>query len=674
MKHLQFKITCLLLFSVSINFISFAADLAVFDMTGRNGEIEKTERQLYSAQYLADISGISYLTTSNLQEALEHSIILLSSPISNNSFTAAELETICSWVKEGGVVMSPALTTFNSLNSASFAELFGISTEAKPEKSSARKLINWNPDYYADRELEYFDEPEERETSIGTVKSYSVSPNGCDVLANFSDGQAAVVRNRLEKGTAYLIGVAWRDVVQRNQLNKDQNSSRRYNNGFEPSSDIWALFLRSVYTASRDVAVWKFTVPGGFTQLLVPTHDCDSRTAYDAMHFMSDYEKSMNCKGHYFLTTHYFSDKINFGHSYLADFYNEESIPKARALLEAGHTVGSHSVCHFPDFYNVRNTDIVSKESYAKRATCVDGVSTGASTWAELVLSKQILETDLSNNVRSFRSGHLCVNPDIPETLENNGYHFQSCYTAGDLLSEFPFFGRLTNTWEGELSTVLTIPLHISDVYNSSSSEGSLSDNNWEHHPCLDQWETAMKKLRGNYASAVILIHPNRDWKMELEKRLVGRLDSENVKLYNFEEYGDFWLSRHNCHFTFEYEPASATLTIQTSNAEEIALRQMPFAVDTYDSIEKAYISDTATGNKMATVISRIDSHRLLVVPTTTSVGGNAIEDITGENIGADFDDSIYDIAGRRICTDITDLPKGIYIMKINEKIQKIKI
>ncbi len=94
----------------------------------------------------------------------------------------------------------------------------------------------------------------------------------------------------------------------------------------------------------------------------------------------------------------------------------------------------------------------MTKEEYAHRATCVDGTSTGASTWAEIVLSKQIIEEDLGNNVRSFRSGHLCVNPDFHAMLETGDYAFQSCYTGGDILSEFPFFGHFDNGWEKDQS------------------------------------------------------------------------------------------------------------------------------------------------------------------------------------------------------------------------------
>lgn len=96
--------------------------------------------------------------------------------------------------------------------------------------------------------------------------------------------------------------------------------------------------------------------------------------------------------------------------------------------MSQGHTVGSHSIGHFPDFSKSERfpLNVVTEEEYALTADHDEttGITTGGSTWAEIVLSKQILERDLGNNVRSFRSGHLCVNKHIPEALSIGDYDF----------------------------------------------------------------------------------------------------------------------------------------------------------------------------------------------------------------------------------------------------------
>ena len=99
-------------------------------------------------------------------------------------------------------------------------------------------------------------------------------------------------------------------------------------------------------------------------------------------------------------------------------------------------TVGSHSIGHFPDFSKTERfpLTVVTKDEYRPRHDKVTGVTAGGSTWTETALSKQILEADLGNKVRSFRSGHLCMNKNIPVALRDAGYEFSSCYSAGDLL------------------------------------------------------------------------------------------------------------------------------------------------------------------------------------------------------------------------------------------------
>lgn len=635
---------------------SMKANIAVLDMSGRNSGEQETSGdyscQLYSAQYLCDIAGYPYFVTKDLSEAMRADVILLASVVSHSSFADEEWENIADWLEGGGAMLSPAIKSYSADGCQWMERIFGIDTSQPIQKRSDRNLICWNDEYAEDKELEYFDEPEEKETSIGSVKSFGFKTGECDVLANFSNGDPAVIRKWHGNGRSYMVPVAWRDVVARNQLNKDQSASRCYNNGFEPSSDIWAFFLRSIHAAHVGISAWKFTSPGGYLQVLVPTHDCDSRTAFQEMHWMGDYEKSLGLRGHYFLTTHYYSDKKVFGHEYLSDFYDETGIASAKNLFNDGHTMGSHSVCHFPDFASVRNTDIVTRDEYALRATCIDGKSTGASSWAEIVMSKNIIEEDFGNHVRSFRSGHLCVNPDFHAMMEEGGYEFQSCYTAGDLLSEFPFFGRMDNQWGGELSKVLTIPLHISDVYNENTGL-PLNNDTWETHPAPDQWAEAMRKLRGNYASAVLLIHPNREWKMTLEKRLVERLPLGDVGFFNFEDYGDFWKTRLKTEYTLEYDADTRTVTIFT-DLESLEKNKLTYAVEKGgQDVVSVIFRDSVSGRSVESVIKELDSDRLLAVPVTFG----SVEEI---KTTSNRTPGLYDMQGRLVATE--NPGTGLYV------------
>lgn len=551
-----------------------AQPVALLDLTTRNGEQEEADRHLYSADYMLELSGVSYFTTDDLERATtESDIILFSSPVNGKTFSEEELDMLANWVGTGGVLVAPAVTEITER----LTTLFGISSVLQGRE---RYALVWEGNNEA--ELTYLDEPEERTVSLGNprynaVKSFGYSTATADILARF-DGtrEAAVVRNAVGEGFVYSVGILWRDVIQRSQLNKDFEAQRAYSNAFEPSADVYALFFRAVCAKYRPVSVWKFTIPGGYQSVLIPTHDCDSRTAYDAMHYLSDYEQKLGLHAHYFLTVHYFRNE-----GYMSQFYDDASIAKARKLVQAGHTVGSHSIGHFPDFSKTERFPliVVTEDEYRPTYDVDSKTTTGGSTWAEIVLSKQILERDLGNTVRSFRSGHLCMNKNIPEACRQGSYSFGSSYGAGDVLSEFPFKERIGNDWAGGESGVLQMPLHISDVISSDP----VDDDNWQHHPGK-YWLPVLNKLAGNYAPCILLVHPNREWKMSMQKSLIEQMDKSRIGLWNFEAYGDFWLQRCTLDFDYCYIAEKRKVIIRVSNIGQV--NGIPFAIDVHDKAE----------------------------------------------------------------------------------------
>ena len=548
----------------------------VLDIVQRSGELENssdTGRNLYSAEYIMDVAGVPYSVASSLQEAMDKGvIILLSSGVKATTFTEEEWGKLQDWVKEGGILVAPALIDVPM----GAAAVFGISSSSY---NKLRISFHWSDNHLADKELEYMDQPEEQTIALGnssgkegetSVKTYGYSVGTAETLASFNTGETAVSRNAVGSGYAYTFGFLWRDVIQRSQLNKDFSASRAYSNAFEPSADIYSLFIRSLYAKANDVTVWKFTVPGGYESVLIPTHDCDSKTAYDEMHWISEYEKQLGMKAHFFLTAHFYRDT-----SYLSAFYDNSAIVNSKKLIANGHTVGSHSIGHFPDFNKTERfpLTVVAKDEYRPHHDVVTGITAGGSTWAETALSKQILEADLGTKVRSFRSGHLCMNKNIPLALRNSGFEFSSCYSAGDLLSSFPFFERIGNEWAGELSSVLQIPLHFSDVISSDP----MNEQNWMKKPAM--WLEVLNKLKGNYAPSVLLIHPNREWKMLAQKMLVESMDRNAVGLYNFEDYGDFWVERNSIDFQYSYNEDKKKLAIQV-NSLNLNAKAYAFGLD----------------------------------------------------------------------------------------------
>ena len=598
--------------------------VCVLDITNRISELEASSRNVYSAEYMVELAGLPYFTTTSLSDAMQKStMILLSSEVKKSAFTADELNSLSQWVDKGGILVSPAASVVNNSTADATAakNLFGV---ASSSKNKARYQLIWSADHYDDKELEYIDEPEERTTSLGRGKNLTgesinsfaytlLNDADTEVLANFDDNTNAVIRRSLGKGKVYLFGYLWRDVIQRSQLNKDFEAQRKPSNAFEPSADVTPLFLRSAFTRNQRVSVWKFTIPDGFQSLIIPTHDCDSRTAYDSMFYMSEYERDLRLKAHYFLTAHYFRDP-----GYLSAFYDGITKEKARQLLTDGHTVGSHSICHFPDFSMGDRfpMDVVTMEEYAKvahhEADGSDvGITTGGSTWAEVVLSKQIIANDLGNNVRSFRTGHLCMNNNIPGAEQEAGYEFSSCFAAGDVLSEFPFRERLGKTWNGDFNGVLVMPLHISDVISASP----INEENWSQKSAM--WHIIQGKLQGNYAPAILLIHPNRRWKMLAEELFVNMTDLTKVGLYNFEDWGDFWNARRELDFDYFYNESDGTLDINLNNTDQ-TVDHLRFAIDqtsVSDEVQDIRIFNSEGKQIAYGEVEPIADNRLLITP-----------------------------------------------------------
>ena len=557
--------------------------IAILDVTGPNKESENQTRNIASAEYMLEIAGFPFFTTTSCTDAVDRaSMIIISSPILSGSkatFTSDEIKTLIDYVKEGGIIFAPAIE--GKLNDG-LSELFGISEHSSTSKNHT--TYTWVD--LTRPEMIYFDEPEETTVCIGEISTVSATVSTATPLAYFdNDPDAiAITCNELGQGAAYMCGFRWRDVIERLHLNKGLGLSGR-SQTFSPYSDITAFLIRAAFTARNPLCAWKFTVPGGHRSVLIPTHDCDSRTAYDEMHWMADYETSMGLNGHYFMTVHYFRQP-----QYLAQFYCDETKPAVRKLLEAGHTVGSHSVCHYPDFSITERFPMTpfTAEEYAEYATrdVESGISTG-STLAEFQISKELLEKDFNFTVRSFRSGHLCVNKNFPLAHTTCGYQFSSCYTAPSLHCQFPIPQRMNNDWSGEKNGVLQIPLHFSDVY---SGDDKMDEDNWQEKPAL--WFEIFNKLKNNYASSVVLIHPNREWKMEAEKMLVEMMDLRECGLYNFEEYGDFWNARRDFNFDTYYDPATGKVTLK-ANSTDLAINQaLGILIDGYADITSVTLID----------------------------------------------------------------------------------
>ncbi len=575
--------------------------VALFDLTTKKDPLDDA-RNLYSAQHILRISGVPFFETSDMSTATGASLILISSPIEVGSLTQLEIEALTKWVDGGGVLISPVC------KDQALQDLFGFS--GAPNYHKNRYLMDWADN--SNPELVYFDHENEQTISLGennggnnVIKSYGYTlANSSKALATFDTKEVAVIRNAKGKGRTYLFGLEWRDVIQRPQLNRDFEAERIYSNGFEPSADVFPLFVRSVWNDIQTISVWKHTVPNGYKTVLIPTHDVDATTGYDSMIFMSNYEKESNIKGHYFITTRYLADDI------AKPYYIDRTIALTKGLLKNGHSLGSHSVGHFPDLsdddkFPLGSMDVNRNNYYPQY---IDGQTENATTQGEIKVSKDILEADFGVDIKSFRSGHLLTNSFLTQALSNSDYKFSSCFTACDLLTGFPFYERMGQDWSGKLTSVLQIPIHVSDVF---SGDKITAENYMQK---VNIWENIVTQHKNNYTPCIVLIHPNREWKMLAMKGLFDRVNRTDYGFYNLDDYGDFWNNRNNFEMEFDYQEDEKQLIIRASAEDIKRAATMGIMVESKLQIKHYRLIDDKFKDYTISVSSFGDGKNLVVI------------------------------------------------------------
>ena len=174
-------------------------------------------------------------------------------------------------------------------------------------------------------------------------------------------------------------------------------------------------------------------------------------------------------------------------------------------------------------------------------------------------MSKNTLEADNpGRNIRTFRAGHLAYPDQLVNVLEDLGYEYNSSYSASDVLNNFPFQNKKSRSFSGENSTVYEIPVTISDVFHDDpiSAENIFSK--------ADIWLETTRKNKGNGAPTVLLIHPNRQYKLDGMQYYLDQI-SEDIEIMEMENFGDFWRAREAQEFTTTL--TNGQLTIQLTSA-----------------------------------------------------------------------------------------------------------
>lgn len=493
----------------------------------------ETNNSRYQATLnLMRLTGIPFDTTSSLDTALLYPVVITASRFSDSALTTTQTIQLKNYVSSGGVIITSAL------RDTSLLDLFGISTT---NSDNTLTTLTWDTTGLSP----YFslvNDSLEVNVSVGDpdevnfyTRVYTLSTG--QQLAHYEDGRTAAVINSYGSGKTYLLGPDFRDVVLRNQLNMDLEAQRVYSNGFEVSTDVFVFVVRNIIRSHIPNSVYAYTVPGNASSVLLVTHDVDSRTSIDTMHIFSTYETSRGISAQYNITTRYMHDQ------WMSDYYPGHDLV-FDSLLMHGHIMASHSVGHFPDFANDSifpfGTTGNTMASYTP--AYLFGATSGGSILGELEVSKNIIEGAYGVPVRSFRAGHLCFPDSLGLALQTLGYDFNSTQSANDVLTAFPHYLYEDRAFSSKPSSVLEIPMTISDVFK----DNPIADTN--HLLKVNIWIRDIKRYAANNAPVTLLIHPNRTFKLDAFQHLLDSLPLGMIT-YRFQDYGDYWRKRDSLQF-----------------------------------------------------------------------------------------------------------------------------
>jgi hypothetical protein len=495
--------------------------------------------------------GIPFFVTRDLRVALRHKLLLLYPDVDGTTFDAAQAHAITDFVAHGGVIFAQDISWGGFKPLFGFEDVFPLRTRHKivfdtttgktvrphtdrdSTEPDSTKPDTTKPDA-ADPVLRYLNRAEEKEVPLGAPAIREViwtngykAAAGTQILGRFEDGSAAVLRHDVGHGHTYLIGLTLNDVVLRNQQNRDYEAQRIYANGFEPGTDVWLLLLRAWYETYSDTSIRLGTIPQGKRSVLMLSHDVDWENSFRPMLAFADFEKSAGTSSTFFVQTKYLDD-VN-SHA----FFFGEALDILRELMTGKSDIGSHTVIHSKLFNKVPlGSGEEQYPSYQARATR-DNAAQDATTLGEVCVSKSLLDGELrGHHTIFFRAAHLRVPPYLPEALVRCGYEFDSSFTAGDVLSNFPY--------ELDYDLGMTEPTTIFEFPVTFEDE--------QLPPLVERIPSMLAVIEANAengAPSVILIHSNNaKEKLEAERELLARLPND-VLVENMTEYARFWKARN---------------------------------------------------------------------------------------------------------------------------------
>lgn len=492
--------------------------------------------------------GIPFFVTRDLNQALRHRLIVIYPSTDGTTFDERQVRDLGDHIARGGSIFATHVL------SGALRPVFGFR-----EYVASRRRYRVDFGVNSDPILRYLNRPEELTVPLGSAKYGDIfwtngyTPDAdAKVLARFEDGSAALLRKSSGRGSAYLCGVGFNDVVLRSQVNRDYDAERRYVNGFEPGADVWMLILRAWYESNTSDAVRLASIPAGQSSVLLLTHDVDWENSFEPALAFARMEAEQQTRSTFFIQTKYVSDANSRA------FFFADNLDYLRQLQSFGSSFGTHSVIHSREFNHFElGSGQETFPSYQPRGTGADS-ATGATVFGEVRVSKELLDGNVSGQRTDFfRAGHLRVPASLPEALERTGYLFDSSFTAGDVLTNFPY----------------ALPLDLGFTEDSDLCEFPVTLED-EELPYLPQRVgSALDVIRANaenQAINVLLIHPNEaQGKLSAEQAILRQLPSD-VTPMDIEGFAHFWRAHEQLRWSIEGAPGSGGIRLRVTAGEPI--------------------------------------------------------------------------------------------------------
>jgi hypothetical protein len=489
--------------------------------------------------------GIPFFVTRTLQQALKHRMVILFPEVGPRTFTDAEAQQLITFVKQGGNIFA------QNVYWGGLKPLFGFS-----DFSASRHRHRLTFTATSDPVTKYLNRPEEREISLGNQSIPEViwsngytADAGTEVLARFEDGSAALFRNSLGKGNAYLLGLSLVDAVLRCQSNADFEAQRHYVNEFEPGADVWLLVVRAWYEYYAKDWIRLATIPDGLRSVVLLSHDVDWENSFKPGLDFVHMEKANHASSTFFVQTKYVDDANSKA------FFFEPNLTVLRELKEQGSSIGSHSIIHSRGFNKFElGTGQETYPTYQPRGLGFDTAS-GATVFGEVRVSKELLDGEIpGQQTIFFRAGHLRVPRSLGEALVRSGYQFDSSFTADDVLSNFPYALPLNQGFE-EDSGIYEFPVTIEDEEPPGYAKR------------VPQAVEVIRANAENGAISVVLVHSNESkTKAAAEQDMLRQLPDDVGKM-DMLSFAKFWRARDRLQWRV-LSTSSSTAVLQLQSQE----------------------------------------------------------------------------------------------------------